>query len=187
MVFHRPNPRTFVPSNKLSYIEHVDCFTLLGVSFSCILNFSYNVSNTIVVCNQRLYLLTQLKKQGLAVSGSEVVFNALVLSKIVHALPILNGYLSEQNHQQIQAILKKSKKWQLVNTAHNFDCLANTHCKKLFRCRTYTAHCLNHLYGLNTSERVGTLRNHRQSFNTPRTRYDFTSRCFILKSLSEFR
>jgi len=52
------------------------------------LNFSQHVKSVVVVCNQRLYLLAQLKKQGLGISTIDLVFKTTVLNKTLCALPV---------------------------------------------------------------------------------------------------
>jgi len=44
--------------------------------------------------NQRFYLLKQLKCQRLSPSQLQVIFNALILSRLLYALPVWGGYLS---------------------------------------------------------------------------------------------
>jgi len=54
----------------------------------------------VTVCNQRLYLLAQLKRQGLDLSALDSVFNAIIASKILYALPVYCGYLT-QGHKEM--------------------------------------------------------------------------------------
>ena len=42
----------------------------------------------LTVCNQRLYLLAQLKRQGLDLSALYSVLNAIIANKILYALPV---------------------------------------------------------------------------------------------------
>ena len=83
MVFHRPNPRLYIEPPAMQNIERVNEFKLLGVYFCSDLRFNSHISKVLTTCNQRLYLISQLKKQGLTVTGTEIVFNAIVLSKIL--------------------------------------------------------------------------------------------------------
>lgn len=66
--------------------------------------------------HQRLYLICLLKLQGLSVSckqipvsSTEIVFNALVLGKILYALPMLYNYPIEYSKNQIRALSMKVK------------------------------------------------------------------------------
>ena len=65
MVFHRPNHRRITFPDKLQDIERVSEFKLVGVLFQTDFRFNDYISTLVTICNQRLYFLTQLKKQGL--------------------------------------------------------------------------------------------------------------------------
>ena len=45
------------------------------------------------MCNQRLYLLSQLRKQGLSDKCIGIVYDAIVVSKVLYALSGWGGYL----------------------------------------------------------------------------------------------
>ena len=45
------------------------------------------VRQTIFLCNQRLYLLCKLKKQGLPSNCLDLVFDSLIMSKLLDASP----------------------------------------------------------------------------------------------------
>ena len=46
------------------------------------------------ICNQRTYLLTQLKRQGLPQTQLQSVFDAIILARVLYASPAWRGYLS---------------------------------------------------------------------------------------------
>ena len=69
-------------------IERVFCAKLLGVGY----NMRRHVDYIMHICNQRSYLLTQLKRQDLPQLQS--VFDAIVLSRVLYAAPAWIGYLS---------------------------------------------------------------------------------------------
>jgi len=81
IVFHRPN----VSHNLLPPIMHsvsrVAVAKLLCVHLRHDLNFSQQVESLVATCNQRLYLLAQLKKQGLSISALDSVFKESFLTK----------------------------------------------------------------------------------------------------------
>jgi hypothetical protein len=95
---------------------------------------------------QRLLLIFQLKK-GLPVSSSETVFNALVLGKILYALPMFYNFLSEYNENQIRALFKEAKRWRLDNIyIYDLDSPAEKSFFSLFRQCTSAFHFLNLLH-----------------------------------------
>jgi len=68
------------------------------------MNFSQHVGSVIVSCNQRLYLLAELRKQGLGITTLDTVFQSIILSNIMYALPVYFGYLGERQKHQLQQI-----------------------------------------------------------------------------------
>ena len=51
---------------------------LLGVFIDSKLSFCEHVEHLLSVCNQRLYLISQLRKQGLSDKCIGIVYNAIV-------------------------------------------------------------------------------------------------------------
>jgi len=63
-------------------VSRVAVAKLLDVYLRHDLNNSQHVESVVATCNQRLYLLAQLKKQGLGLSAIDSVFKTIVLNKI---------------------------------------------------------------------------------------------------------
>ena len=64
-------------------IEQVEDVKLLGVHFNSRLSFKLHIDYVASVVAQRFYLLNQLRSQGLDLQSQRIVFNALVMSKIM--------------------------------------------------------------------------------------------------------
>ena len=64
LVFHRPNASHDLSPLAMPNVSRVACAKLLGMHLRHDLNFSQYIESVVVICNQRLYLLAQLKKQG---------------------------------------------------------------------------------------------------------------------------
>jgi len=90
IVFHRPNISHDLLPPIMHSVSQVAVAKLLGVHLRHDLNFS-QVESVVAACNQRLYLLAQLKKQDLGISALDSVFKAIVLNKIIYALPVYVG------------------------------------------------------------------------------------------------
>ena len=86
-VFHRPHPINLLLPTTLPGTERVLSAKLLGVFLQSDLRMGTHVDNIAKICKQRLYLLTQLSKQGLSQSLLKVVFEAIVISQIAYAAP----------------------------------------------------------------------------------------------------
>ena len=79
-----------------------------------------------------MYLLSQLKKLGFDSERCDIIFNAIVISKLQYALPAFYGYLSESSKRKLSAIFHKAKRWQLTPHDYSLEELANALIGKLF-------------------------------------------------------
>ena len=93
MIFHRPGPCHFITSPPPVGLEHVTTFKLLGVYLASTLSMETHVNYVLSLVNQRLYLINQLRKQGLSAKAREVVFHSLIISRLLYALPAFVGFL----------------------------------------------------------------------------------------------
>ena len=64
LVFHRPNARNDLAPSELPGIERVLCVKLLGVWLQNDFSMRKHVDYIMHICNQRSYMLIQLKRQG---------------------------------------------------------------------------------------------------------------------------
>jgi hypothetical protein len=103
-----------------------------------------------------------------------------------YALPMFYNYLTEHSKNQIRALFKKAKRWQLVHTDYYLDSLAEKSMFSLFKQSTSELHALNHLYTCNRNERFSTLRRRGHNCITPAFKYDITFKNFILYCLNYY-
>jgi hypothetical protein len=99
---------------ELDDIKRVEIVKLLGITFNCRLSFAAHIDSTLSSVSQQFYLLKQLKWQGLDMNGLNVVFNALVLSKLLYGSQAFSGFLLESELDHIQAVLNKAIRWGLT-------------------------------------------------------------------------
>ena len=119
-------------------------------------------------CNQRLYLLNQLKKQGLSKQKLNNVFNAIVMSRLTYAPAAWRGYVSSAECNNIQAFLIKAKRWGLISEYMNFDAILNVHESMLFKKAQNRSHCLSHFFPLvRHSSHAMVLRNRGHQYDLP--------------------
>jgi len=102
LVFRRPNISNDLLPSVMSEVRRVGAAKLLGVHLTQNLSFSQHIDAVGAVCNQRLYLLAQLKRQGLDLSALDSVFNAIIANKILYALPVHYGYLTQGHKEMFQ-------------------------------------------------------------------------------------
>jgi len=90
LVFRRPNVSDYLLPPTLPDINRVCDAKLLGVYFRHDFNFPKHAESVVAICNERLYLLAQLKKQGLGIRALDSVLNAIVLNKILYVCQVLS-------------------------------------------------------------------------------------------------
>ena len=115
IVFKRPSLRQYVPPHPLTYIEHFDLVKLLGLFFTPTITTCIHINSVIAVMNQRLYLLNQLRKQGLDIRGLTQIFMGLVVARFHYALPAIAGQISVNDLNRIDAVFTKAFRWQLTS------------------------------------------------------------------------
>ena len=86
---------------------------LLGVRLQSDLGMGIYVDNIAKICKQRLYLLTQLKKQGLSERLLKVVFEAIVILRITYAAPAWRRYASRADIDLFKKLFVKAMRWEL--------------------------------------------------------------------------
>jgi len=123
-------------------VSRVAVAKLLGVHLRHDLNFSQQVEYVVATCNQRLYLLAQLKKHGLCISALDSVFKAIVLNKILYGLPVYFGYLTEGQRHTLQRVLHRASSRGFTPFYYSLDTLAENAHYHLFKHICRQAHCL---------------------------------------------
>ena len=56
-----------------------------------------------------VYLIKQLRAQGLSADSLTIIFNSLIISRIMYAAPAYSGLLSAHDKLRIASFLKKMK------------------------------------------------------------------------------
>ena len=75
---------------------------LLGVIFQSTFSFVDHVDYVLKICSQRIYLLKLLRDQGLPLQKLHTVFQAIVLSCLMYALPAWGPLLNVELVHKIQ-------------------------------------------------------------------------------------
>lgn len=92
IVIHKSRLKHFNVPDPICNIRQVDSVKLLGVIFNNHLSFTGHIDYICSAANQRFHPIKQLQHQGLSKAGSEIVFNALVLSKVLYACQSFYGH-----------------------------------------------------------------------------------------------
>ena len=134
---------------------------LLGVYLTNTLSSADHVNHLLTIGNQCLFLLSQLKNQGLTLDSLHIIYLAFIQSKITYALRAFTGQLSVMDLARFDALARKAKRRGLAKTMRpmptmqqaidNIDNL-------LFKRMQNPAHCLYHLLPPLRLNTVGRLR-----------------------------
>ena len=84
-------------------IEQLDCCKILGVIFQSNFKMDSHIQFILSQCAQRLYLLKLLRHQGLSDAQLSVIANAVIVSRLLYALPAWGGFLSVELVNRINA------------------------------------------------------------------------------------
>ena len=136
------------------------------------------------ICNQRLYLLNQIRKQGLQQVQLLNVFQAIILSRILYASPAWYGYASDVHIDSIQKILGKAKMWHNVNSDFIAVDLLRYNDLGLLHAVMASKHCLNHLFAPKTDHTHSmVLRPRGHKFALPTLKSEFARKSYVNRSL----
>ena len=108
MTFHPQNSRGLLPPSTIPNAKFPGIFvmdTLDGWK---------QIEYILQICNQRLYLLNQLKNQGLAKQQLLNVFNAIGMSRITYAAAAWREFASPAECNSIQIFINKVKRWRIM-------------------------------------------------------------------------
>ena len=99
------------------------CAKLLGVWLQHDLGMRKYIDYVLHICNQRTYLLTQLKRQGLPLAQLQSVYDAIILSRVLYTAPAWRGYLSAADTECLQQLFVKAKRWNIVSNVYDIDAI----------------------------------------------------------------
>jgi len=105
-------------------IERVTQAAVLGIDITSTLSTAAYLNRMLLQINQRLYLLSQLKSQDMAVQALHQLFTGLIMSKITYALPAFAGQITVDDRNRISAISRRGVThtvFDIVEIIDNFD------------------------------------------------------------------
>ena len=178
IVFRRPSPKQDYLPPSFDCINCVDFVKSLGVFFHYGLNFELHVSHLLRQCSQRIYLLRMLRSQGLSSYHLNIVFQAIVISRILYALPAWGVHLSATQIGRINAFLKRAHKCGFSTELLTVDKLLYSSAATLFKKMKHESHCLNPLLPP-TKETDYNLRNSDNTYVLPQCKYNLYKQSFV--------
>ena len=96
-------------------------------------------------CDLPEILLNQLRKMSLAISGLSSVFSALIISRILYALPAFYRFLSQRDIDRINAMFRKASRWGITVDEFDMDLLSTISDSDLFKKIGNENQCLHQL------------------------------------------
>ena len=121
-------------------------------------------------------------------SGATYLFNGLIMSKIMYALPAFAGQLTANDRNRIGAISRKAQRRGVSHTAFDIDELMDSVDRKLFTHITKPSHCLHHLLPSKTSAHCSySLCKRQHCYQLPHIEYSQYKNSFINRCLFNFR
>ena len=89
-----------------------------------------------------------------------------LLNSSIDALPVLFGYLTEHQIEQINSVFRKARKWQLNTVTDEYDIVAIAEKLRydLFQQSKCVTHCINHLYTPSQNTSIMGLRQRGHNF-----------------------
>jgi len=121
IVFKRPRVQYFYMLPGLDDIELLDCCKLLGVIFQSNFKMDSHIQFILSQCSQRMYLLKLLRHQGLPDAQLSVVPNAVIISRLLYALPAWGGSLSVELVNRINAFFRRLQRFGYLQSRMTVD------------------------------------------------------------------
>ena len=79
---------------------------------------------------------------SLATSGLNSVFSALIVSRILYALPAFYGFILKSDVDRINAMFRKAKRWGITTDEFNMGFLSTLSDSRLFKNIKFDHHML---------------------------------------------
>ena len=186
IVFHRPNPKIDLLISPPD-ICRVKEAKLLGVVLTSNLKFDSHVDTILKICSQRAFLMKRLRDQGLSCKLLDIVFIAIILSRIMYASQAWSGHLSAASIGRIDAFLRRMHRYGFSQSLYDFYDLSITRDFTLFHQSLKPSHCLHCLLPCerNLSDYVS-LRPRGHDFVLPACKYELYKSTFLNRCLYNF-
>ena len=118
---------------------------------------------------------------SLATSGLNSVFSALIVSRILYALPAFYGFILQCDVDRIDAMFRKAKRWGITTDEFNMDFLSTLSDSRLFKNIKFDQHCLHHLLPQVHEVPSYNLRGRPTSYEIPRAKISKLLNSFIYR------
>jgi len=128
------------------------------------------------ICSQNIFL-KRLSDQGLPVHYLDLVFHAIVVSRIFYALPVWGLCLSSEQINRINTLFKRSYRYGFGKQINDIVTLVDYASKDLFGKTMTPHHCLHSLLPLQT-EKKHDHRTRGHNYPLPQCKYNLHRNSF---------
>ena len=119
--------------DQIKDIPRVESMNVLGVTLNCSLKSNLHINRTMDNLGHKFYFLKMLKSKGLPGTELDVVFRALILSRITYAIQSWWGFAQASEKQRINALLKRSFRWGYTKEKLDIESIASNLNQRLFK------------------------------------------------------
>lgn len=145
IVFRRPSPRVNIDLPPLIAIDTIKETKLLGVVFSDSFHFDSHVNYILKICSQRSYLMRKLRDQGLSPNQLNIVFDAIILSRITYGVCAWSGFLSVELIGRIDAFFRRMFRYGFCKRIITFRDVSDNCDNTLFNTMLNSHSCIHQL------------------------------------------
>jgi len=138
-----------------------------------------------VVSSQRIFLIKQLRAQGMPLEQLHTVFQATILQRLAYALPAWGPFLSVDLKHKIDGFLKRSYRYSFNKAICRIQTITDSVTYDLFNKVKASNHCLYQLLPRQRPLRDA-LRVREHEFQSPNCIYKFHKQSFIVSSFLDF-
>jgi Reverse transcriptase (RNA-dependent DNA polymerase) len=186
IVFRRPNPRSCsVDLPAIQAIEKIKETKLLGVIFTDSFHFDSHVNFILKICSQRSYLMRKLRDQGLTANHLNVVFDAIILSRITYGVCAWSGFLSFELIGRIDAFFRRMFRYGFCNRLITFRDISSNCDSTLFKLMLNSQSCIHQLLPSVKNE-IMQLRPRGHNFTLPNCTSELHKASFVNRCLFNF-
>ena len=111
---------------SVNSVELVTHTKLLGVWIQDNFKVDMHVDYILSLCSQRIFLMKRLRDQGLSATYIHTVFQAIIVSRILYALPAWRCFLSKELSGRIDAFLKRCYRYGFASESEHVDVLLDS-------------------------------------------------------------
>lgn len=186
IVFRRPNPKIDLHFSTFLHIEQVSEAKLLGVIFTNNLLFDSHVNFILKACSQRSFLLRRLRDQGLTRKQLNIVYDAIIISRIMYASQSWSGFLSRDLIGRINGFFLRMYRYGFCQTIYKFEEISKFRDLTLFKQVLLPNNCIHQLLPAEKNKIGIQLRPRGHNYVLPFCNYVYFRHSFLNRCLYNY-